>query len=57
MPAQLPAGAGLLARWFVRLRANRRQRAMLELPDLVLRDIGLSRDDLRRTLSAPDDGR
>ena len=37
-----------LVRWIEGFRASRRSRAMQHLSDHMLRDIGLSRDDLRR---------
>jgi uncharacterized protein YjiS (DUF1127 family) len=41
-----------LRHWAARSERARQRRAFLELPDFILRDIGLTRDDLRRTGSA-----
>ena len=45
---------GRIGRWLESGRRTREHRAMLSLPDYLLRDIGVSREDLRRALSSPD---
>jgi uncharacterized protein YjiS (DUF1127 family) len=50
----LPGAAALFGRWIDHGRRSREKRAMDALPDWLLRDIGLTREDLRQVLSAPE---
>jgi uncharacterized protein YjiS (DUF1127 family) len=47
----------LLDRWLAGVRRSRRARAVAHLSDHMLRDIGLTRDHLRRISLSPYDGR
>jgi uncharacterized protein YjiS (DUF1127 family) len=45
--------ASTVGRWLERSRRAHQHRAMLALPDYLLRDIGITRDEIERTLSKP----
>lgn len=51
--AALPARATLAGRWRLFLRRLLTRRALLDLSDAQLRDVGLSRQDARREASLP----
>jgi uncharacterized protein YjiS (DUF1127 family) len=44
---------GRIGRWLENGRRTREHRRMLDMPDYLLRDIGITREDLRRALSSP----
>ena len=52
MPNAKAPTAGRIARWLERTRKAREHRALLTLPDYLLRDIGLTRADLNRAIGS-----